>query len=293
MPRIPKLSYDGILLSRQEYAALYALVDEICEEMRLPRIDGLILDHRFNASYAQAGWRMKRYVTLGLPLFGILDREERIALIGHEIAHGVNRDARRSFFTLSAYRTLIRWHDLLNPQDSLILERNWAVFLSKNVLKLLSYIPLYMAVGFIHLYYYESQRAEYLADALSAEMSGTEAMMRLNDKLYGEQTFSMALQRYVLNGQQGSFFEAYKAIALAMPERERERIRRVELLEGSRLDYTHPPGAYRIQFLQRHYRSSAKVALTDERSDRIEAELKKAEPRIEARMIQDFQASLY
>ncbi|MFC4812752.1 hypothetical protein [Paenibacillus sp. GCM10023250] len=167
------------------------------------------------------------------------------------------------------------------------------MFLSKNVLKLLSYIPLYMAVGFIHLYYYESQRAEYLADALSAEMSGTEAMMRLNDKLYGEVTFRMALQRHVLSGQQGSFFDAHNAIAQAMPERERERIHRAELLEGSRLDYTHPPGAYRMQFLRRHYQPSAQIGITDERSDRIEAELKKAEPWIEARMIQDFRASLY
>ncbi|MFC4812753.1 M48 family metallopeptidase [Paenibacillus sp. GCM10023250] len=84
MPRIPKLTYDGILLSRQEHGALYALVDDICDQMRLPRINGLILDHQFNASYEQSGWRMKRYVTLGLPLFGILNREEKIALIGHE-----------------------------------------------------------------------------------------------------------------------------------------------------------------------------------------------------------------
>ncbi|NBD24597.1 M48 family metallopeptidase [Paenibacillus glycinis] len=260
--------------------------------MKLPRIDGLIIDHRFNASYLQAGWRMKRYVTLGLPLFSILSREEKVALVGHEIAHGVNRDILSGFYTLSAYHTLLRWSDLLDPQDSGITERNLAYFVSKHVLKLLSYVPWLLANLFIYLQFYESQKREYLADYKAAEVGGTDAAIGVGEKLYGWRTFATALHRYVMNRQTGNFFESYKEMINAMPDRERERIRRVELLEGSRLHFTHPPGAYRLQFLRHHFHAGSSVSVTDEHWAKLEEELKELEPRIQTKMIVDFQDDL-
>ncbi|WP_219838390.1 M48 family metallopeptidase [Paenibacillus sp. R14(2021)] len=292
-PRLPKLEMDGVLLSREENGALYGLVDEVSDYMKLPRIDGLIIDHRYNASYQQAGWRMKRYVTLGLPLFCILSSEEKVALISHEIAHGVNQDSLSGHFTLTAYRTLLRWSELMDPQDAGEIERNLTVLISRYILGLLSYVPWLLANLYIHLYFYESQKSEYLADYKSAEVGGTDAALGLAEKMYGAQTFRTALQRHVLNQHTGSFFDAYKGIVDAMPDRERERIRRIELLEGSRLHYTHPPSAYRLQFMQHHYHASAGVRISDEHVVNLETELKELEPRMQKKLILEFQDQLY
>jgi heat shock protein HtpX len=58
-----------------------------------------------------------------------------------------------------------------------------------------------------------------------------------------------------------------------MPARELERIRRLEQMQGFFLGATHPPTAYRIEFLKAHYKPEAKVTLSEAELAQLEQEL--------------------
>ena len=47
----------------------------------------------FNASFTTVGWRGTPVFRLGVPLLTILDDQEIVALLAHEMAHEVNGDA--------------------------------------------------------------------------------------------------------------------------------------------------------------------------------------------------------
>jgi len=74
-----------------------------------------LLEEEFNASFGRVGWKQREVLTLGLPLWAILEDAERVALIAHELAHGVNGDPVRGFYVGSAVAALARWHVLLHP----------------------------------------------------------------------------------------------------------------------------------------------------------------------------------
>ena len=113
-PRIPKERKDGIA-SRSEFPALYRLADQVAQAISAPQVDVIRLDGMYNASFSLVGWRRKRVVALGLPLFSILTAQERVALLGHELGHCVNGDITRTFAVRTAIDTLVSWHGLFHP----------------------------------------------------------------------------------------------------------------------------------------------------------------------------------
>jgi len=92
-----------------------------------------------------------------------------------------------------------------------------------------------MAVAYMlsHLLWRDMQRAEYLADYLAANVSGTDAMLSLLNKLHFEKAMELAAHRARLDRGKSLIGELRREIA-NMPERELERIRRVEKLSLSR-----------------------------------------------------------
>jgi Zn-dependent protease with chaperone function len=110
-PRFGKLDKSEQVVPREELPELYQVVDKLCETAGVRPMDGIIIDHWFNASVQTVGIRGKRILTIGLPLFTILPKEERMALLGHEIGHFANNDVARSVFVGSAIGTLATWDE--------------------------------------------------------------------------------------------------------------------------------------------------------------------------------------
>jgi Zn-dependent protease with chaperone function len=79
------------IIKRKYFPALHALVDSITRASGSKDIYGIVLGGRFNAAYTEIGIRRRKVIYLGVPLFYILNDEE-VALISHEIAHGINGD---------------------------------------------------------------------------------------------------------------------------------------------------------------------------------------------------------
>ncbi len=229
-----------------------------------------------------AGWgvRQKRIVNVGLPLWSILDAQERVALLGHELAHGVNGDPVRSFFVGTAIDSLVTWHRSLTPTrlntigGRFVRRGGLEDVIAAIILWPLSALAWLAAYALSHLLWRESQRAEYLADYLAATVSSTRAAVSMLDKLHFGSMFPFTVN-VLLSEAQGSFLADYRRRIAATPPREFERMKRIGRLAGARLDATHPPTAYRMDFLAARPIVEAKVILTAYEAEQIDRELAK------------------
>jgi Zn-dependent protease with chaperone function len=169
----------------------------------------------------------------------------------------------------------------------------WAEPIANAVRYVLSRPVLWLLLLEFHLLRRDQQRAEYLADALAARVGGTDAAVSSHEKLLLAPAFQQVVKDYARPGAEGDLFSVASAKFAAVPERERERRRRVARLEETRLDDSHPPTAFRIRMLEERPRQEPKVVLGDERSAAIDRELARFRPAFQERLIEDYRDSLY
>jgi len=274
-PRIAKLPTVNIAYRRQ-YPALHTLVDQIAEALGAGQVDMIVLDCNFNASFNRAGWRRKDVLTIGLPLFKILAPQERIALLAHEIGHGVNGDPTRGFIVGTALNSLNEWYRILQ--------------LSVGIVAAIPGLWLYTLAL---LMFRDQQKAEYLADHLAAGVAGTEGQLGLLRKLHMYDDVHMTIRRFYLNNSKGNLFDAIKARITNVPQRELVRLDKMERLEDSILDATHPPTAFRIDLLNAHKMRDPRVVLCAAENARIDAELAQMEPDGQAQLLNILDSASY
>lgn len=260
-PRIARLTYRGV--ARDRAPSLYSLADRVAAVLVAQPVGKIVLDGSFNASLTREGWRGSYVLILGLRLFAILNQEERVALIAHELAHQVNGDSAQSRTITLAMSSLARWYAVLRPLR---------LALSLGFTEI-----IYLYAGLLsHLCWRTSQRAEYRADLLSTQVASTAAVLSLLDKLH----LVDVLRVTPIDPSEGddcTIFDELRCRLAAVPDREWERIRRVERLRASSLDATHPPTAYRIALLEDTPTTTPAVVLADEEATKLADELAQIE----------------
>jgi Zn-dependent protease with chaperone function len=283
------------VLERSEAPALYALVDEVAAALATPSVDIIAVSDDYNASWAIVGLRRRRVVTFGLPLVSALRPAELVALIAHELAHGRNGDVRRGLFVGSAVNGLGELYGLLAPSAYVrFADLEFLARISNGVLWLVSRPVRWLLVLELHLLLRDSQRAEYLADALGADVAGTDAAVALQEKLLLAPTVDSVVKRRMHGSNaDGDLFDEIGAAVDGIPERERERRRRVARLEDARLDATHPPTGLRIRLLEERPRRESRVASDAARRAAIDAELVRFRRRFEERLVEAHRDRLY
>lgn len=306
-PRINRMPKNIQLLARDEYPILYQLSDDICRQMNCSKIDYISINEEFNGWIAEIGLRRRKLMNLGLPFLKIHSTQEIIALISHEIAHHANHDMKRTRFLQTANYMLIRWYDMVDPEKDWFRDygdrivgglqtgnRLMFVFqhVNKFIMKLISYLPQIGIYILTHLLWHESQRAEYLADRQAAEISGTQAVLSGNQKIYYYSTVQTAIQRHVLNRSKIPLFSEIDQAVKDIPERELERIARVERLEGTKIHSTHPPTAFRIQMLENYRYEYPKITLSALSEEQLKQELSQMDTVIEQKLIDQIIATL-
>lgn len=270
-PRLGKLPKD--IARRDQCPVLYGLADRIADQLKTSRVDGIVLTPHFNASMAHLTLRRRKIIFLGLPLFTILSPQERVALLAHEVAHSVNGDPARGLFIGGAISTLADWYQLTAPDG----EAFHPVTLFMFVVSRIPWLGFYVLS---HLLWRDLQRAEYLADHLAVRIGGTSAAAAMIDKLHLKDVYANAIRRVTLNVNLDFFCEMKQGVADLAP-RELERIRRMEQLEGSRLDLTHPPTAFRLTMLQAHPADFPEIVCGQGESEQIDRECAAAHERIQ------------
>jgi len=296
-PRFRKAPDEGIV-TRGDAPTLFRVAEDVAKALEVVPADTIVIDWNFNASWAIVGLRRQRILTLGLPLLAILDPEERVALIAHELAHARNGDSTCGLFVGSAVDGLAEFYYVVAPED-LTGAREWGdLAVLERVVNVLLWTLSRPVLGLLllelHLLLRDSQRAEFLADALAARAAGTKAAVALEEKILLESTVWLAVQQaaHERDGRPG-LFERLATSAVAVPERERERRRRAARLEGARLDVTHPPTAHRVRMLEERPALPPRVVLGAEDSAKIDAELAHLHAEAERFLVDVYRDSLY
>lgn len=287
-PKINKMEYG---LPKDKYPVLYEVVNRISQVIGAKNIDEIIINHKFNAGFKRGGLRGKRILYLGLPLFSILNDQEKVALIAHEAAHNYYNDNIRSVFIHTAVNSLIQWYDLIRPPfifnlnvvliSIALLPYHLIQFIISKTIWLIAYI-------LCHLLWRNSQKAEYNADYLAATVSGKESMISMLEKLYYGNIYDLTIQRVALDQVNYDFFDEFKNKVDNIPEKELERIKRLEEIEDLRLDATHPPTFLRKEFLKQKSMGRPKYELQQQECKKINDELKDLQNKIQERLVNDY-----
>ena len=262
---------------RGSFAALYNLSDQISAALNTKPVDGIIVTKDYNAAFSRIGLKREKVLFIGYPIWSVLTNKERIALIGHEIAHDTNGDSTKGLYIGSAIHSLFRWYQIIYPDH---------IFDSTSLIGLLL-IPVHIARwGLAKLIYYfayaltlllwrDAQKAEYWADYESTVVSGTPAMLGVLQKFHFSDTFQLTVRNVALNwhNEQKDLFVELKKRIDEVPEKEMERRRRIDLKNLSRLEVTHPPTAYRVEFLEANPVITPQIRVEDIDFEAINREL--------------------
>jgi Zn-dependent protease with chaperone function len=293
-PRLGEAPREDVV-PRADAPSLYELADAVAAAIGTRPPHTIVVDAEFGAYWMVAGIRRARVLALGLPLVYALDREQLVALVAHEVAHGRNGDSTRGLVVGSSVNTLSQVVETLDDAGGSALYAHDLAFLEAVSRPLLWLVarPFVALLGLQYLLLHrDSQRAEYLADSLAAEIAGTRAVVQLHESLLHDSTVAAAVQRAARENEVDVFSAIADAVS-SVPPRERERRRRVARLESVRLSATHPPVGRRIALLEARPERPVKVALSGEQLDRLHAELASHREDLAARMVDAHRASLY
>lgn len=295
-PRVRRLPDDRPVLFRSDAPELFALVDEVAHAVGTRSLHAIVVDGSTNAAVTTYGVRGRRLLVLGMPLWEILTPEERIALLGHELAHYANGDTRNGFVVGTAVRTLALWHHTLQP-----LPDPSGIELAVNALYVLPRLLVRgLLVLLVRLTSRAGTRAEYLADRLAARTASTQAAVDLMDRLLITDSLAVLLRseanRAALGGSRsareakaraGELWGLLTAFAASIPEHEYERQRRAGARRGHQVDATHPPTHLRRACLLAGEPLPAVVPPQDHRNQRIATELAAARTEAARRLLRD------
>jgi Zn-dependent protease with chaperone function len=288
-PRLAKLDPEVELLDRDEAPQLYALCDAVARAIGARRVAQVGLDPDFNAYYTVVGIRRRRTMVLGTPLWTVLDRQGRVALLGHELGHGANGDNRHGVFVGGALRALVRWYELLRPsRDGVFAARGNPLGMIAGLLLLVPQAivagTLYCVVVAFHLVSQRvGQRAEYLADAMAVRAAGRPAARSLLETLLVTESLLRAGRLVPRNAPAGEAYAALVAHAAELPAAEKDRLVRRGRLRRHRVDWSHPPTAMRLDHVASRPDEPARVVLDAGQAAAIDAELAAPLARLERR----------
>lgn len=306
-PRPRPRPRDATVLPPDEAPALHALIGRVAAELGLRRRPAIWVDDRFGAEASVHGIRHRRYLLIGVPLWNCLSRQQRVALLGHYLAHFVNRDPRRSRLEGDAVAALNRLISILTPgrartiralQDPAVLGAQLgsgqaggglsstasAVWLTELIWKpiaavLRAPLQLLQLVLVLAPRRYVRQ-AEHAADALAARAGGSDAAVQLLDLLLIAPTMLTVVARETRAGAPVSSWYRTAATALVdgadqLPLRRQLSIRRQVSISTGR-----PPLGLRARVLRSRAPVAAAITLDQPDSARIDAELAKHSERI-------------
>src|SRR5207244_8660082 len=113
----------------------------------------VVVDETVNAYWQVSGLRRRRVLGLGVPLLAILEPQERVALVAHELAHARNGDVGRTLVVSSALRTLEEIYLTLTPGESMLTYSDVGVFevVARGMMWLLAQPVKWLYVFELHL----------------------------------------------------------------------------------------------------------------------------------------------
>jgi heat shock protein HtpX len=272
-PRFGRLESSVNVLSRDDAPALFRLVDDVAAAIGAPAPDVVAVNESFNAYATAVGIRRRRVLCLGLPLWGVLSPQERVALLGHELGHFVNGDVRRGLLTQLAFTMLGSAADLFRPVDT---GRSGIMDMLVGVIQAMAArVLLGMHLLLVWTGLRDAQRAEYLADEMAATAAGSGAVTDFMDALLAIEVIEMVVRREARAGHGPAGWRAAVAEARAAGTAKRPLLRQLSIRDEVSLFSSHPPAGLRGRMVTDRARREPAVTLTASHAERIDTELDK------------------
>ncbi|WP_173064818.1 M48 family metalloprotease [Phytohabitans houttuyneae] len=280
-PRFGRLDPSAVVLDRDRAPALFRLVDEVAAAVDAPAPAVLAVNDGFSAYATSIGIRRRRALCLGLPLWATLPPQERVALLGHELGHFVNGDVRRGLLTQPAFTMLGEAADLVRPVSSSMVENNGPATLLAEVLqRMLSRLLFGAHVVLLWLGQRDAQRAEYLADQLSARAGGSAAAASLQDALVVFDSVEMVVRRDMRAGHGPAQWRRSADEARLSASERLAALRQLSVRDEPSLFASHPPSGLRARMIRERPAHSPAVTLTEGRAEEVDRELAKHYERV-------------
>jgi heat shock protein HtpX len=276
-PRLGRLGKDAHRVRRDQAPTLFALIDEVSAATGAKPPHDVVLSDRFNASTTSYGLLRRRLLVIGLPLWVAITAQQRVALLGHELAHFVNGDVRRGPLTSLAFSTLGKLSMLTAPSGGHLRGGGVVAAASEAVGRVFMRITheffalTQTAVSVAALR--STQRGEYYADALAVKAAGAAAMVGVLDVTIVAEGMVTVLRSSMLRRENAaqrveSVQRAQAQLAPMMPG-----LRQLSIRDEASLFSSHPPTGLRIRMVESRPQLSASVVLSTSSSARIDEEL--------------------
>ncbi len=277
-PQFPSLPAP---INPQKYPQLYQLVTQISDELKLPPIHGIVPTSSFDTYVGEYTWRRWRILFLGLPLWDVLGSQERIALLATTLARGGTNENNRAYSLYLGINNALRIAAYLTP---ILLFVFFVLLWGRLITPALILLAVVMGFWFLLFSMYtllamDAQRTTYLAYFRGAHISGTEAQIKLVQKLYLTNNWRHALHRYAAdrNNRAKSFFATVRQEIEQTHPRELERLKRVTESELTRLDAFYPPLQQLMMFLWKHLVETPQMTIHFLRWEQIDKEVARLE----------------
>lgn len=285
------IDLDEGCLTRAKAPALFGLLERCAGQLRAPVPDYVLLNGRFNAATRSLGLRRKKLLTLGVPLWTVLTGPERVALLGHELAHHVNRGITHGIWATTARRSLAEWAKLFNPRETrrerLARRRLGRTGGIQTLAALLMPVALVVVFGpafLLALGCYLAltrldlrcgQRAEHLADELGARLGSSAAAISLMERLADGESVAFFLRRLKSARSAEDPWPALRTYIESIPDHENRRRVLVDERHGTRIDSGHPANYLRRRLLLARPQLPGTIDVDDAEWAAIEQELKR------------------
>ncbi|MBM7772166.1 Zn-dependent protease with chaperone function [Actinokineospora baliensis] len=255
-PRLGRGHPDTTPVSRPAAPATYAVVDAVTARLGGRKVWRIAVSAEFTASYRVVGFRRRVVLTVGYPLWNLLDPDERVALLAHEQAHGVNGDTSRGTLIAPSLNALVEGLHTLRGRGEVSGPRVLGALVSSPLLGLLRLQEKLLLAA--------SQRAEFYADHLAATVAGADAQVSLLRKLHLAEPAMRALRTGITRGDTDIWADSRAWLTDLGP---------VVVEDGESTDSTHPPTDRRVAALLGRAYGPAAVVSTVEDARRADHEL--------------------
>lgn len=287
-PRVYRLKQKP--LDRLEYPAIYQVVEETAALLGAEGVDGVVANRSFQAFYTLSGLGRKKLLIVGLPLFAGLTKEEKLAVLAHELGHHANKDITRSSFLNGVQMAWGRMFMFLYPKtdytEMFAFLATWIAWLRKGVAHI-ALVPWYLLGVAL---WRDSQRAEYYADYAAASIAGSQAASSCLEKLGYAPTYYKTVENVAQFGYTPHLFEEYRSRIRTVPPRELERLRILSESMDMAVESTHPPVHHRIAYI-RDKLSSSQAVIAPVLLEQMEKEFRSLEAQVEKRIIHDYRGT--
>ncbi|MGB1253001.1 MAG: M48 family metallopeptidase [Candidatus Promineifilaceae bacterium] len=262
-PRFDSVPPNMVLTESADFPAVNELVERVATALNVPK-PLIMMTEQFTATFGRVGHRRQPVLCLGHPFLSILDKKELVSLVAHELSHSRDGALTRSTYVRVALTTLDRWTMLFSTKRFTRIENDmvrWALFPITLVLYIISAPILSLTFLLEVCCYRDSQLAEYIADAQSLPVGGTQHAVSLLKKSYYRHLEAL---RIAYDSAPTVYkYSNLKGQLDAIPERELERVWRIAQRQQITLRSTHPSLGHRVAFLQSSEAHLAKVTVDD------------------------------